>query len=240
MTDSDRYILAVDTATPCSTVALTCGSRATGRVLALLSVSSRITHSRRLLVAIDRLLADSGIAKEEIQGFAVGLGPGSFTGLRIGVATVKGLASAAKKPLYGVSTLDVIAANISDRRLICSVIDARKKEVYAAFYRCNDSGEARRLGDIAVLPPDKLVERISEPVLLVGDGLFAYGQYWQNRLGDLVQFAPVQHWSPSAATLGLLAADMMAKGQALERDSVVPLYVRASDAELNLQAPSAS
>jgi len=240
MTDSDRYILAVDTATPCSTVALTCGSRAAGRVLALLSVSSRVTHSRRLLVAIDRLLSDSGIAREEIQGFAVGLGPGSFTGLRIGLATVKGLAAAAKKPLYGVSTLDVIAANISDRRLICSVLDARKKEVYAAFYRCDESGEARRLSEIAVLSPDELAERISEPVLMVGDGLFAYGHYWRQRLGDLVRFAPVQHWSPSAATLGLMAAELAAQGGSPDQDSAVPLYVRASDAELNLQVPSAS
>jgi len=113
MVGEGTYILAVDTATPCSTVALTKGTRSDGRVLGTISVSSSITHSRRLLVALDRLFADCGLAKEEVDGFAVGLGPGSFTGLRIGMATVKGLAVAADKPLFGVSTLDVVAAGCS-------------------------------------------------------------------------------------------------------------------------------
>lgn len=240
MVVEENVILALDTATPCSTVALVSGTRAEGRVLASLSVSSSVTHSRRLLVAIERLLDDGGIAKTDIQGFAIGLGPGSFTGLRIGMATVKGLATAAGKPLYGVSTLDVIAAGCTGGgRLICAVLDARKKEVYTAFYRCDDLGIPRRVSEIAVLAPEKLVELISEPVLMVGDGLFAYKSLWQTELGERMRCAPVHHWSPSAAILGLLAGEMRAQNQPLATASAVPLYVRASDAELNLKMPAA-
>lgn len=239
MAVEEQYILAVDTATPCSTVALTSGTRADGRVLASLSVSSNVTHSRRLLVAIDHLLADCGIPKERVAGFAVGLGPGSFTGLRIGMATVKGLVAAAGKPLYGVSTLDVIVANCSDERLICSVLDARKKEVYAAFYRCDGDGIARRVSEVAALSPRALAERIEEPVLMVGDGLLAYREYFQSTLGKLLTVAPAQFWSPSAATLGLLGGELMARGLPLDPASAVPLYVRASDAELNLKVVAA-
>lgn len=240
MTGEDNYILAVDTATPCSTVALVSGTRVRGKVLALLSVSSSVTHSRRLLVAIERLLDDCEVARGDIQGFAIGLGPGSFTGLRIGMATVKGLATAAGKPLYGVSTLDIIAASCAgDSRLICSVLDARKKEVYAAFYRTNNNGVPQRVSDITVMAPERLAGQIAEPVFMVGDGLFAYKSLWQEQLGDRMHCAPVDRWSPSAATLGLMAGELRQQNRHLDTASATPLYVRASDAELNLKMSSA-
>lgn len=232
MVDEHKYILSVDTATPCSTVALTTGSRRDGRVLGILSISSNVTHSRRLLVAIERLLADTGILKEELSGFAVGLGPGSFTGLRIGMATVKGLSAASAKPMYGVSTLDLAAANCTDSRLICSVLDARKKEVYTAFYRTDAVGQTNRITEIVAISPEALTEQITEPVLMVGDGLLAYGDYWQSQLGDQLTVAPAHLWSPSAATLGLMAGEL---DEPLDVGTATPLYVRASDAELNLQ-----
>jgi tRNA threonylcarbamoyladenosine biosynthesis protein TsaB len=235
MSGQQKYILAIDTATPCSTVALTTGTRNDGKVLAMLSLSSNVTHSRRLLTSIDRLLVDTGIEKDEISGYAVGLGPGSFTGLRIGMATVKGLAAAAEVPLYGVSTLDIIAANCSDTRLICSVLDARKKEVYASFYRCDRAGRPQRVSDIIAVSPEVLAERIDEPVLMVGDGLSAYATLWRSTLGDKITIAPAQLWSPSAATLGLIAGEGAETDTFLDIASAVPLYVRASDAELNLQ-----
>lgn len=240
MSQQQPYILAVDTATPCSTVALTSGGRVGGRVHGMLSVSSNVTHSRRLLVAIERLLGDCCIDREQITGFGVGLGPGSFTGLRIGMATVKGLAMAAGKPLYGVSTLDMIAAAVpACDRLICSVLDARKKEVYAAMYRSDGQGLTRQISAPMVLPPEELATHISEPVVLVGDGLFAYRQLWQEQLGELAAIAPVHHWSPSAAILGLLCGEKMDAGESLDPRRAAPLYVRASDAELNLKTPAA-
>lgn len=233
----NNYILAVDTATPCSTVALTCGTREAGIVLAASSASSSVTHSRRLLVAIERLLADCGIATAAIKGYAVGLGPGSFTGLRIGLATVKGLAAAADRSLYGLSTLDMIAAGVNVPGPLRVVLDARKKEVYTALYLPDKEGRPARATSIAVVSPQQLVRQITEPVLLAGDGLFAYRDFWRSELGDLVRFAPVHQWSPNAAILGLLAGEQLARGESLDLGSTVPLYVRASDAELNLKMP---
>ncbi|WP_228721395.1 tRNA (adenosine(37)-N6)-threonylcarbamoyltransferase complex dimerization subunit type 1 TsaB [Desulfosediminicola ganghwensis] len=233
--ESDGCILAVDTATSCSTVALTLGTRANGRVLGSVSLSSNVTHSRRLLGAIDRLLSESGCSKNDISGYAVGLGPGSFTGLRIGMATVKGLAAAADKPLYGVSTLDILAANCHDPRQICAVLDARKKEVYARFYRMKDNTTPEAVTEIAAYSPETLAEVINEPTLMVGDGLAVYRDFWLEKLGETISIAPSQLWSPSASSLGLIAGELAEQGQVLEIGSAIPMYVRASDAELNLQ-----
>lgn len=235
MAESDKYLLAIDTATSCSTVALTTGNRKEGQVLASLSLSSNITHSRRLLSSIERLLEESSIAREDLAGYAVGLGPGSFTGLRIGMATVKGLAAASGLPLYGISTLDAIAANCLASCLICAVLDARKKEVYAAFYRLNDKGLTERVTDIIAVEPRALVERINEPVLMVGDGLAAYSEVWESELGEKMITAPAQLWTPSASVLGLIAGEMAMQEKVMDLASAVPMYVRASDAELNLQ-----
>ena len=167
----EDLILAIDTASLCSSVALTSGTRLDGMVLGCLSLSSSVTHSRRLLGAIDWLLAEADVSKDSIRAIAVGLGPGSFTGLRIGMATAKGLVTAAGVPLYGVPTIDAVASCCTTERLICTVLDARKKEVYAAFYRCNESGLAERTGEICALSPEDLVDQIQEPVLMTGDGL---------------------------------------------------------------------
>ncbi len=229
------YILAIDTATPACSVALTSGGRDGGRVVACQSISSRVTQSRRLLGSIDRLLTETEIAKEAVRGYAIGLGPGSFTGLRIGMATVKGLAAASDAPLYGVSTLDVLVAGCAcSERLICAAVDARKNEVYAAFYRSEDGGPARRLTSIAAFSPEALAARIHEPVVMIGDALRAYGEYWRSVLGDTMTTAPAHLWSPSAGALGLLAGELALRGQALDVAAATPLYVRASDAELNL------
>lgn len=233
--DQTGCILAVDTATSCSTVALTTGTRTNGRVLGSVSLSSNVTHSRRLLGAIDRLLTETGCDKNEISGYAIGLGPGSFTGLRIGMATVKGLAAAADKPLYGVSTLDILAANCYDTRQICAVLDARKKEVYAAFYRTGVNRPPTAVTEIAAYSPEQLADAITEPTLMVGDGLTVYGKLWQERLGAMICIAPSQLWAPAAAALGLIAGELAERGESLEIASAVPMYVRASDAELNLQ-----
>ena len=135
MDSRQSLILAMDSATACSSVALTCGTRQDGRVAASLSLTGNVTHSRRLFSAIDYLMKEAGVNWAAIAGIAVSLGPGSFTGLRIGLATAKGLAAAAGKLLFGVSTLDSLAAKCSTEKLVCAVLDARKKEVYAALYR---------------------------------------------------------------------------------------------------------
>ena len=125
-------ILGIDTSTSCGSVGLIDGDS----VIAEYLIDIPVTHSERLLGSIEHVLRQAGCSTGELDGWAISLGPGSFTGLRIGVSTIKGLAFATQKPVAGVPTLDVLAFNISPTPyLICPVLDARKGEVYAAFYR---------------------------------------------------------------------------------------------------------
>jgi tRNA threonylcarbamoyladenosine biosynthesis protein TsaB len=228
-------ILALDTATGCCSLALTAGTVIGGAVLASLSLNSNITHSRRLITAIDWLLSETEVDWPMINGIAVGLGPGSFTGLRIGMATAKGLAATAGKPLLGIPTLDALAGNCMTPRLICAALDARKKEVYVAFYRCDGMGVARRISEIKAIDPLKLADEIHEPVLIVGDGVLVYGDHWRKELGEKVAFAPVSLHYPSAAIIGLRGGEDLLNNRILDLAAAVPLYVRVSDAELSLE-----
>jgi tRNA threonylcarbamoyladenosine biosynthesis protein TsaB len=203
-------------------------------VLASLSLTGKVTHSRRLFAALDYIMKETGVDWLSISGIGVSLGPGSFTGLRIGMATAKGLAAAAGKVLLGVSTLDSLAARIVTSKLICTVLDARKKEVYTAFYRCNEKGQSERVSDMAVMAPERLTAAISEPVVMVGDGAKIYADMFKKILGENVIFAPAQLHEPSASSLGMLAGELFLAGKHLELAAAVPVYIRSSDAELNL------
>lgn len=227
-------ILAFDTATSCCAVALTEGGRRDGKVVASLTLCGTLTHSRRLLTTIDWLLTEAAVSWAAIDGIAVGLGPGSFTGLRIGMATAKGLACAAGKPLLGVSTLEALAAGCSTEKLICATLDARKKEVYAGFFRRDEQGVSRRIGKISVLGPEQLAEHIEEPVYMVGDAVAIYAELWRSILGENLEIAPAQLHVPTAASLGLIAGEKLVAGEVLDVGSASPFYVRASDAELSL------
>ncbi len=180
-------------------------------------------------------MAEVGVGWEDIDAVGVSLGPGSFTGLRIGMATAKGLVAAAGKKLVGVSTLDALAGKCVSQRLICSVLDARKKEVYAALYRSDRDGRPKRVGDIEALAPEKLAERIKEPVVMIGDGAVVYRQLFEDVLGENLTIAPVALHEPSASFLGLSCGALFQEDQFLDVGSAVPLYVRSSDAELNLK-----
>ncbi len=140
MDSSQSLILSMDTATPCSSVALTSGTRDEGRILASLSFTGRVSHSRRLFAAIDYLLREAEVDWPSIAAIAVSMGPGSFTGLRIGMATAKGLVAATGKILLGVSTLDSLAAKCMDSRLICAVLDARKRRFMPLFIAATREG----------------------------------------------------------------------------------------------------
>ncbi len=234
MQNDTPLLLALDTATGCSSVALSRGTLKEGEVLASLSLSSSVTHSRRLLTTIDWLFTETKTDWTDLGGVAVGLGPGSFTGLRIGMATAKGLAATAQLPLLGVSTLDALAASCVTEKLICAVLDARKKEVYAAFYRTDIHGIPRRVGEIAAVKPQELLQGVTEPLVMVGDGIFVYGEQWRKETGACIEFAPATLHNPSAASLGLMAGEMLEKNELLDVATATPVYVRASDAELSL------
>lgn len=233
---SKRYplILSMDTSTRCSTVSLTRGAPGDGEVLAALSLSSGITHSRRLIKSVEKLFLETGTTWSDVGAIGLGLGPGSFTGLRIGLATAKGFAVAAKIPLVGVTTLEALAAGCISSRPICSVLDARKKQVYVGMYRIDHRGFPVIQGDLRVLYPEDLAEHIQEPVIMVGDGILPYRDLWQGMLGDLVTFAPAHLNVIQASVIGFLCGVHLKNGNYADIDSVSPIYVRASDAELSL------
>lgn len=224
-------ILAIETATMCGSVALVSDCGLVGEY----SLRNSRTHSKRLLSGIEWLMGEAGIGWADIDGVAVSSGPGSFTGLRIGFSTAKGLVMAAGKPLLAVPTLDALAAQLGHSgQLICPLLDARKHEVYTAFFKAAGDGTCRRLSDYMAVSPEKLARSITEPVILLGDGLGPYGDLLAQELGDIAVVAPPAMFFPRAAAVGMLAVPMWRGGMFAEPGSVEPLYVRASEAELNL------
>lgn len=234
MSEEWPLILSMDTATKCSTVAITRGTVGDGEVLGCLSLSSNITHSRRLNTAVDHLFQETGTAWPDIDGIGVGMGPGSFTGLRIGMATAKGFAVATEKKLLGVSTLDALAAMCVTDMPILAVIDARKQQVYSATYQYEPDGKLLRKTDFRAVSPEQVIEGIDEEVVMVGDALVNYGTLWKELLKDRVRFAPVQLQAPTASAVGLLCGVEFQQGKHLDIAEATPMYVRASDAELSL------
>ena len=222
-------ILALETATAFGSAALVTEDRC----LAEYSLQSDLTHSRRLLVAVASLMAETRFGWEDIDAVAVSSGPGSFTGLRIGMSTAKGLAIAAGTALVSIPTLDGLASQFSFAdRLICPVIDARKKEVYTAFFRSSEKGVMRRQSDYMALTPENLADMIKEETIFVGDGIVPCREMI-DKLGALALVPPTALHFPRAATIGMLAVAEWQHGEVFEPAAAVPLYVRPSDAEIN-------
>ncbi len=214
-------VLAVETSTLAGGVALLDGERLRGEYV--LDVAA--THSERLLPAIERLLADAGYAPRDLTGLAVAVGPGSFTGLRIGLSTVKGLALALGVPVAAVPTLDAMAAALPFAALpVCPVLDARKGEVYACRYRW-DGTAMRREWDYLALSPAALAARLDEPVILLGDGAPAIAS-------PHARLAPPHRRLPSPAAVGVLGQARLAAGDTVPAAELVPIYLRPSEAEL--------
>ncbi len=234
-------ILAFDTATRHCSIALTSGGMHNGAVLGSVVLASELSHSRRLLGAVEWLLAEVGLSFAEIAAIAVGLGPGSFTGLRIGMATAKGLCHGTGKPLLGVSSLDAIGCALDTGALVGVVFDARKQEVYSRWYRRGTDGIVAGLGEPWVGRPERLPLPPDEPtdsVLLAGDGAVAYQAVFRERFGAGMHLASARYHYPSAEIIGLLAARLLTEGRVLDLAEVVPLYVRLSDAQLSLVVPA--
>lgn len=221
-------VLALDTSTLAGSVALVDGERTVSEY----TLNIRATHSERLLAVVDRLLEDAGWTPRDLEGIAAAIGPGSFTGLRIGLGTAKGLALASSLPIAAVPTLDAMAAGLPFAALpVCPVIEARRGEVYASRYRW-DGAEMIREWDYLALTPEELAARIDEPVLILGDlevpipSPFARGVPPQRRL-------------PSAACVGHLGMRRLLLGDTVAAGGLGPLYVRSPGTEARGRAVAA-
>lgn len=231
-------ILAVDTATPSAGAALVDNKK----VLNESFINFQKTHSETLMPTIERLLQECSVAVQDLDALAVSSGPGSFTGLRIGMATVKGISLAAAKPVVTLSTLDILASNIAGSdALVCPLLDARKNEIYCGFY------ESTRIFPIALkepiaCSPEKFIADARElaytrhikKIILVGDGYYRYQHFFDTRLKEELLKIPGHLMYPRAAAAGILAARKAELGDYADVYQMKPLYIRLSEAEYRL------
>jgi tRNA threonylcarbamoyladenosine biosynthesis protein TsaB len=231
-------ILALDTTTSMATVAISVGER----IAAEATFNTDRTLSARLIPEIGRLLALAGLAVADIDLFAASVGPGSFTGVRGGVATVQGLALAGGKPCVGYSSLTLLAMNLPlSAYPVCALLDARKSEVYAGLFDCSSPTPTPMIDD-CVLAPERFLELLREttgsPVLFCGDGAVRYRELITGQLGGQALFAPFPLNTARASNGILLARHAFQRGEALEPSRLLPTYLRASEAEIN-RSPAA-
>jgi tRNA threonylcarbamoyladenosine biosynthesis protein TsaB len=218
---SDMKILGVDTSTPIGSVGLIDGAR----FVAEHTLSIVKAHSSRLMPAIDQILKWGDLTVHDLDACAVGIGPGSFTGIRIGVGTIKSLCYALKKPIIGISTLEAIAYNLRyTDKLICPILDARKDEVYGAVFRGGEN--LLRKSDDLCVPIEALLSQIDDDVIFVGDGLRRYAPAVLKQFGDDVPFADPIFNVPRGASIARIGYDRLLNGQSDDYFSLTPNYVR--------------
>ncbi|NVL91033.1 MAG: tRNA (adenosine(37)-N6)-threonylcarbamoyltransferase complex dimerization subunit type 1 TsaB [Desulfobacterales bacterium] len=225
-------ILGVDTSSRTGSVAV-CEN---DTVLAEVAVTGAHTHAKRLMPAVDATLEMAGLSIADCDGFAVTTGPGSFTGLRIGISTVKGFGVATKKPVAGVSTLEALAYQFPlFPHLICPVLDARKGQIYTALYECADYMKWKRVIKDCAAEPGEWFKQIQRSCLFVGDGAVAYEGLIRETLGDLAHFAPSYLNTVRASVAAYIGMRQILDGRIIDVAGLVPRYIRKSDAEIKLE-----
>ena len=212
-------VLAVDTSTSRGSVALVDGEETLGEV----RLATSDDHSSHVLPAAAFLLEHLGRRATDMDGFAVAVGPGSFTGLRIGISTVQGLALAAGRPCLGIPTLDVLAAGIvGSAKNLVAMVDAHRGEVYAALY--DEAGTLR--GERVAIVPTAFLSQLPAEAAFVGDGAVRYKP-------EIVAARPNALFPGRdlhlASILGRLAGPLFAAGKGVTPDALRPLYMRAAD-----------
>lgn len=223
------YILGIETSTMTGSVAIITEDR----LIVEYTLNTKTTHTERLLSAIDDIVRAASLRIQDIDGIAVGLGPGSFTGLRIGVTTAKSLAYSIQKPIIAIPSLDALASQyLFTDLLICPILDARKREVYTAFYR-NIGALAERVSEYLVIDPIHILREIAEPVLFLGDGVFPYRQDIETTLKQYAHFADAAHLLPRGSLIAKLGYDRLMADKYDDCFALTPLYIRKSDAEIH-------
>jgi tRNA threonylcarbamoyladenosine biosynthesis protein TsaB len=222
-------VVGIETSTPRTSVAI-------GSDREILGAISLAAKARQEVVtpALERLCAWADVELSQVGGVAVGVGPGLFTGLRVGVQTAKTLAQVLAVPIVGITSLDALAFSVRHtHKLIVTVIDGRRGEVFYAVYRALPGGVVRG-HDYAVATPDHVcaeLETIPGEMLAVGDGAILYRNQFEE-LGSRVEFASTIRAHPEAAALVELAVPRFLREEHDRLNEVRPLYLRKSDAEI--------
>lgn len=227
-------ILAIESSALTASAAIVTDSSLTAEY----TVNFKQTHSQTLLPMINEICMMTKTPIESVDLIAVSSGPGSFTGLRIGSATGKGIGLALNKPVVSVPTLDALAMNFAGTdKLVCPVMDARRGNVYSAIYKFDNSGETctlRNLTEVSLIQMEKLIEQINElnhSVIFLGDAVLLYHDMIKTKISVQYIKAPVHMSMPRAASVAALGQILWAKGKAADAREHVPYYLRATQAE---------
>jgi tRNA threonylcarbamoyl adenosine modification protein YeaZ len=233
-----RLVLAIDTATAECSIGLGLwpyDGESEPELLGETNIATPRAALTHAIPAITRLLEDCGRQIGDVDAIVVGRGPGSFTGVRIGISTAKGLAQGLGVPLHGVGTLDAVAERFAGRvGLVAVVGDAMRKEVYPALFRASRGVMERLSVDGVARPADAAAAwaaSLDEPVLLAGDGLAKYADIFTDAMGIRAEIAPQAMWSPTGASILQAAWRARATEAGSSAAAVLPIYTRLSDAE---------
>ena len=222
-------LLAFETSAKAASVALFEGQKLLGEIYQ----NTGLTHSQTLLVMAEDLLKQCGKSAGEITDVAVAAGPGSFTGVRIGVAAAKGFAWGKELPCWGTSTLESMALSLGIHQgYVCCAMDARRSQVYNALFYVNH-GELEQVTPdraIALADLEKELAALEGPIYLVGDGAVLTHKTLGERISNLV-LPPEHRLQQRASGVGLAALQMMARGESADANALSPNYLRLSQAE---------
>lgn len=222
-------ILAVDTTTRSCSAAVVSKSG----LLAEIILDNDQTHARHLMKMVDQVLELAGISLNTLDGFAVTRGPGSFTGLRIGLSSIKGLGRATGKPIVAVSSLKALATQVGPVPMtIFALIDAYRKEVYLAGYRYKKD-RLKRVIPETIADPEKVLAMVQGPAVFVGNGAVTYRRVLVENLGESAHFTQDLYNTIRAATVAQIALSRL-ESDGCDAADITPVYLRKSDAEINL------
>lgn len=224
-------ILAVDTSTSIAGISII----EDGVVLLELNINNiNKTHSKKLVPLVSSMLKELNFEICDFDAFAVATGPGSFTGLRIGITTVKTFAYIVKKPIIGVKTLDMLAYNFPVVNcIVCPIINARNKQVYTSLY-VNENVLQTRIEDYMAIHIEELVRILLEKnksIVFLGDGIVEHEQFLNEKLGEKCIIAPGNLNMQKASTLAIVANQMFLNGEIDDCYELEPFYMRKSQAE---------
>lgn len=225
-------ILAIDT----STLMATCAVIEDDILIGEFSLNQNMSHSEKLVPMIKEILDNLSLKIDDIDLYGVSTGPGSFTGLRIGLATVKGFAHLFDKPVVGVSTLEGLAFNLPHNEIVVPMIDARRDRVYTGIYSW-ENGVLKTIMEADVIEIEDLLEILDkyDKICVNGDGSKLYGERIKSALGNKVLFSTIGQNSCKAASIGELALLKYKEGHRDNYFTLVPEYLRQTQAERELK-----
>ena len=202
-----------------------------GKVLYSRSIFLKKVLSDSIMPAIEGILKKAGLKLAKLDGFAVGLGPGSFTSLRVGLSTVKGLAFALKKPVVGVPSLDVLALNVKEDGQVCVVCDAKRNMAYACLYQ-KTGDTLKRKSKYLLTDIQNVLKQVKGEVIFIGDGVPLFREAIEKAVGIKAQFASEKQMYPQAKHLATLALKRFESKEYDAAESLVPLYLYPEDCQV--------